>query len=114
QASYAPLQTQALAPDVDVFLKAVDLALVHGEFYRPQDLPRALELLKGESTARLKSLGEGKSPWARQRGRLVRGYRSRIDGSVQPYGLVIPDDVDFEKPVPLYVWLHGRGDNQTD
>ena len=42
-----------------------------------------------------------------------RGYRSEVDGS-QPYGLEIPDSVDFSKPVPLYIWLHGRGDNATD
>jgi predicted esterase len=27
---------------------------------------------------------------------------------------VIPRDHDFEKPSPLYVWLHGRGDKNTD
>ena len=44
----------------------------------------------------------------------MRGYRSIIDGSLQPYGLEIPADLDLSKPVPLYVWLHGRGDNETD
>jgi hypothetical protein len=27
---------------------------------------------------------------------------------------VIPKDHDFSKPCPLYVWLHGRGDKNTD
>jgi predicted esterase len=122
QTALAPHRDHALAPDVEVFLKAVDLALRHGEFYKPQDVSRARDLLQGEASSRVRQLAEGKgtetgkAPWTRQRGRLVRGYRSRVDGSVQPYGLVIPDDVDFnsEKPVPLYVWLHGRGDTQTD
>ena len=44
----------------------------------------------------------------------MQGYRSEIDGSAQPFGLVIPDGHDFGKPIPLYVWLHGRGDKNTD
>jgi len=44
----------------------------------------------------------------------VRGFVSAIDGSVQPYGLVIPEHLDTSKPVPLYIWLHGRGDKTTD
>ena len=31
-----------------------------------------------------------------------------------PYGLEIPEGLDLSKPVPLYVWLHGRGDKDTD
>src|SRR5262249_41270096 len=34
--------------------------------------------------------------------------RSALDGSVQPYGITIPDSYDGSKPVRLYVWLHGR------
>ena len=37
-----------------------------------------------------------------------------IDNSAQPYGLVIPPNHDFSKPCPVYVWLHGRGDKNTD
>jgi dienelactone hydrolase len=44
----------------------------------------------------------------------VRGYRSSIDDSVQPYGLVVPKEADLTRPLPLYVWLHGRGDKTTD
>src|SRR5678816_4427136 len=36
------------------------------------------------------------------------------DETPQPYGLVIPKGHDFEKPCPLYVWLHGRGDKATN
>ena len=45
---------------------------------------------------------------------MVRGYRSSIDGSAQPYGLEIPAKLDLSRKVPLYVWLHGRGDSNTD
>src|SRR2546425_373281 len=46
--------------------------------------------------------------WPNQKGRLVRAYISRVDGSVQPYGLVIPDPYNGQ-PVRLDVVLHGRG-----
>ncbi len=47
---------------------------------------------------------------------MVQGFRSNLDDSVQPYGLVIPEkiDLDSEQLVPLYVWLHGRGDKMTE
>ncbi|MBI3465666.1 MAG: prolyl oligopeptidase family serine peptidase, partial [Planctomycetes bacterium] len=54
------------------------------------------------------------APWASARGLVVRGFRSQIDDSVQPYGLVIPEGLDTSRPCPLYVWLHGRGDTTTD
>ncbi|MCB1065479.1 MAG: prolyl oligopeptidase family serine peptidase [Verrucomicrobiae bacterium] len=102
-----------LEPDVAVFGKAVRLALLHGEIYSEKELPLLAEMLDlGE--ARLKQLEEGSTPWTSQRGLLVRAYRSRIDGSIQPYGLEIPETLDLSKPVPLLVWLHGRGDKTTD
>ncbi|MBP90338.1 MAG: hypothetical protein CMJ64_27140 [Planctomycetaceae bacterium] len=99
--------------DTEVFLKAVDYALLHGEFYNEKEIPRADKALE-VSAERIEQLANGDVPWHRQHGLVVRGYRSSIDDSVQPYGLVISDDVDFKKPVPLYVWLHGRGDKTTD
>jgi hypothetical protein len=39
---------------------------------------------------------------------VVGGYRSAVDGSVQPYRVFIPDSYDASRPVPLYVNLHGR------
>ena len=62
----------------------------------------------------MRQLNAGQTPWTRQTGRVVRGYVSALDNSVQPYGLVIPDDHDFEQACPLYVWLHGRGDRTTE
>jgi dienelactone hydrolase len=100
-------------PDIEVFLKAVDFALRNGEFYDPRDVRRAQELL-AEADRRTGVLAAGSPDWPYQKGLVVRGFRSRIDHSVQPYGLVIPEDHDPETPAPLYVWLHGRGDKTTD
>lgn len=99
--------------DVELFVKAVDFALLHNEFYNAKDVEKADRLLKSAQD-RLSQMKAGETPWHRQQGLVVRGYRSRIDDSVQPYGLEIPSDVDFQKRVPLYIWLHGRGDSATD
>ena len=68
---------------------------------------------RGEERLRLLD-EEDQTPWTDARGLVVRGYESSIDGSVQPYGLEIPENLDLSKPVPLLVWLHGRGDKITD
>ena len=102
-----------LHEDVEVYIKAVEFAVIHGEFYRKDDVKIARKLLELAS-ARMAQLKQGSAPWTKATGLVVRGYRSLIDGSIQPYGLVIPKGLDRTKPVPLYVWLHGRGDKITD
>lgn len=101
------------AADADVYLKAVAFALEFNEFYNAKDPDKATAALKS-AEERIAALESGKSPWKRQTGTVARGYYSKIDDSPQPFGLVIPDKHDFEKPCPLYVWLHGRGDKATD
>jgi hypothetical protein len=65
---------------------------------------------------RAKALREGKTPWTTQTGLVVRGYVSKIDGSVQPYGLLVP--ASYGPNVPhqfrLDVWCHGRGETLTE
>jgi hypothetical protein len=99
--------------DVEIFTKAVDYALLHHEFYVEKDFAKA-DWALDEANRRLDQLAEDQQPWLRATGLVVQGYRSTIDGSAQPYGLVIPKDHDFSKPATLYVWLHGRGDKSTD
>lgn len=96
-------------PDSGVLLKGVDFALRNGEFYDPKDFKTAERHL---DLAEKWIAGKGRE--ARRSGLAVRGYESRIDGSLQPYGLEIPESLDLSKPAPLLVWLHGRGDKITD
>jgi len=107
------LAKHLLIPDAEMLVKSVELALLHNEFYRPNDVKLAMSQL-AMADARLSAIENGKSPWQEESGLVVRGYRSPIDGSAQPYGLEIPADLNREKPCPLYIWLHGRGDKQTD
>ena len=50
---------------------------------------------------------EGKRPWAEKKGRVVRGFVSAVDGSVQPYGLIVPARTTRATPMRLDVVLHG-------
>lgn len=56
---------------------------------------------------RADALLAGRAPWAQERGRILRGFRSDIDGSMQPYGVVVPPGYDGSKPMRLDVVLHG-------
>lgn len=99
--------------DIEIYEKALKFALRFDEFYKDGDFKKAQDLIQWAG-ARLDALDRGEHPWTTTHGLVVRGYRSLVDDSVQPYGLEIPDDLPSDKPVPLYVWLHGRGDTSTD
>jgi dienelactone hydrolase len=104
-------RTAALLPDVQVFHKAVQDALVHQEFFDPRDIPKAKHQLD-EGMKRAEALSKGEAPWATQTGLVVRGYVSKIDGSVQPYGLVVPPTYTTITPhrYRLDIWFQGRGE----
>jgi len=101
-----------LLPDVEIYHKAVDWAVKYGEFHKLQEIKTADEALAA-GIQRAASLKEGKAPWTTQKGLVVRAYRSRIDGSVQPYGMVIPESY-VGAPVRLDVWCHGRGETLSE
>ncbi len=103
-----------LKADAEIYIKAVRFALLHDEWYEKDAAKVALDALK-TAESRMDALAKNESPWTTQTGLVVRGYTSNIDGSAQPYGLEIPEHLDTTtKPVPLYVWLHGRGETETD
>jgi dienelactone hydrolase len=104
-----------LLPDIEVFWKAVHDALLYQEFFAPQELSKARNLLN-EGQSRAHALEEARVPWSTQPGLVVRGYRSRIDGSVQPYGLVVPASYAFQGSgrIRLDVWFHGRGETLSE
>ncbi len=101
-----------LLPDIEVYHKAVDWALRHNEVHKPAELKAAAELL-AEGTRRAVDFQGGQTPWLSQKGLVVRGYRSRIDGSVQPYGMVIPESYSGA-PSRLDTWFHGRGETLSE
>lgn len=104
-----------LLPDVMIFHKAVDWALKYDEFFDVKQVGSAKKLLE-MGNQRLSELKAGKPSWTTATGLVPRGYISKIDGSVQPYGLVIPEDWKPEEKTPrrLDFWCHGRGEKLSE
>lgn len=104
-----------LLPDVEIFHNAVAYALKYDEFYKLTDISTAGKLL-AQGMERARQLRDGKPAWTSATGLVVRGYRSRIDGSVQPYGLVVPPSYRHGTATRhrLDLWFHGRGEKLTE
>lgn len=103
-----------LLPDVEVFHRAARSALEHDEFYDLSE-PKLARQLLAEARSRATQLREGKPAFTTATGLVVRGYRSRLDGSPQPYGLVVPPAYrPSDSPRRLDVWLHGRDEKLTE
>ena len=100
-----------LLPDVEIYHKAVRYILEGRQFYKKKDFAMAEKVL-AQGMERAQDLANGNAPWTTQKGLVVRGYRSRIDGDVQPYGLIIPETYRFEgaQKHRLDFWFHGRGE----
>jgi hypothetical protein len=116
---FGSVKTHARAADVEIFLKAVRYALDFHEWYdkKPEDGVKKAKALLEEAKIRMAALKEGKTPWLEGAGQKVLGFYSNIDGSAQPYGVEIPEGLKWgpkEKAVPMWIWLHGRGDTATD
>lgn len=105
----------ALLPDVQIYFNAARYALTYNEFYKPEEIKLAKTQLQ-QGMARAQALRAGKPEWTTQTGLVVRGYVSDIDGSVQPYGLVVPTSYQTNTPhqFRLDAWFHGRGENLTE
>ena len=114
-ASIARLKGNPLLPDVLIYHKAVRFALEGNEFFKTDEILKARELLR-EGQARADALAHGEAPWTTARGLVVRGYISKIDESVQPYGLVIPASWAVDRPHRwrLDTWFHGRSETLSE
>ncbi|MEQ9406264.1 MAG: prolyl oligopeptidase family serine peptidase [Fuerstiella sp.] len=108
-------ETTVLLPDVMIFERAVRCALDHDEFFSPKDVDKADFLLQ-EGISRAQQLMAGEAAWPHESGLVVRGYVSRIDHTVQPYGLVVPSTYAFNQSVPTRcdIWFHGRGETLSE
>lgn len=116
-------------PNVEIFHKSADWAVRYGEIFDVKQIAIAKDhLLQGLDRA--EALAKGQTPWNYANGLVARGYRSKIDGSVQPYGVLIPETLQGFSPdgshdtsagklasphaVPLHFWCHGRGEKNTE
>jgi dienelactone hydrolase len=104
-----------LLPDVEIYHKALHYALDYNEFFNTNEVKAARQLLD-HGFERAAALRDGKAPWTNATGLVVRGYHSKIDGSIQPYGLVVPPGVTGDPALPrrLDAWFHGRGETLSE
>lgn len=134
QKSQSMVRVDDLAAEVLVFPRSVEMALELNQFYRPVELQFADRLL--DEAERRIAVIQGGGTWRDvvltttelrpsadtlpiQRGNtftVIGGYQSEIDGSYQPYGLVVPAGMSLAdaRPRRLDLWFHGRGERLSE
>ena len=118
QTIIAGLPKHDLLPDVLIYEKAVRWALDYNEVYdgkgaKPGGAVKASLKIGLE---RAKSMKEGKTPWTTATGPVLRAYKSKIDGSVQPYWIHVPKDYDYtgKEKHRLDFWWRGRSETGSE
>ncbi len=102
--------------DVEVCHKAAVWILRQEEFYQKAATDWTLTVLD-RGLLRASQQARGEAPWMNQVGfSVAHAYRSRVDGSVQPYAVTFPADYgkDPNKRWRLDVVLHGRDPSLTE
>jgi hypothetical protein len=115
KAAIDKLQGNPLLVDVLIYHEAVRYALQYNEFFKADEIAKAKALLQhGEERAR--QLAQDEAPWTTSTGLVVRGYVSKIDKSVQPYGLVAPPSYspNASHRWRLDTWFHGRNETLSE
>ena len=102
----ADVDQRALRADQAIFTKGLNWALKYDREFAPADVA-LIEKATQRARERQSLQTDAARPWATRRGKLALGYRSKIDHSVQPYGLIVPKSYDPKKPIRLDVVLHG-------
>ena len=100
-----PSLSPDLKADAEVFHKGIHWAL---RYDRPT--PTDINLIRralARGQERATNLAAGKTDWTAKKGKLLRGFVSAVDGSTQPYGLIIPQGYTGTQPMRLDVVLHG-------
>ena len=66
-----------------------------------------------EANSMLDALGAGNDAFATRRGEFKKAYRSKVDNTLQPYQVFVPNAYDKSKPAPLVIALHGMGGDEN-
>ena len=100
--------------EVEVYLKGAENIVRFSEWYAAASGKWALTALD-QGLARAKQAEGGQPVWANIPGKwVVRAYRSLVDGSIQPYAVLLPHDYHSKKDWRLDVVLHGRDSSLTE
>ena len=113
QAAVEATKTSRYAADVAVFHKAVDWALRYNQVHTPAEIGHARTLLE---TGLQRAEQIAGAPWTKATGLVPLAYASRIDDSVQPYGLIVPPSWSptAKGAWRLDIWFHGRGETLSE
>jgi hypothetical protein len=122
----AKLPESPFKPDVEVYAKAVEWVTRHGEYWDAKSGEKILAVLAaGQKRAEeLAGIAIPKDwnyepkdipSWRKVLGKaIIRGYRSTVDGSVQPYAVTFPNDYGGKDTTRIDVVLHGRDATLTE
>ena len=80
--------------DAELFLKAVTWGLRYDTDKITASDVALLKKAVRRADERIDALSAGHTPWMKKKGRVLRGFVSAIDGSVQSYGVIIPNGYD--------------------
>lgn len=103
-------------PDLEIYVKAAEWIVRHQEWFTA-DIGKQTLAVIDQGLKRADDAKRGNTTWLKPAGRSVaRGYRSNIDNSVQPYGVVFPAEYgnDPNKKWRVDVMLHGRDSSLTE
>jgi len=107
--------TDLLVADVAVFEKAATWMLRFKEFPKADSVDQLRRVI-ASGIVRAQQLADGNPAWLPKSGMTVCGYVSRVDGSVQPFAVTLPEGVNpaENRRWPLHVVLHGRADQMNE
>ena len=105
-----------LLPDIQIFYNAVNYPLKYNEFFNASNEVTFAKGLLQLGNKRAEELENATPNWTKATGLTVHGYKSKIDGSVQPYGLIVPPSFTGKSDAPrrLDCWFHGRGETLSE
>src|ERR1041385_6638953 len=75
--------------DAGWFQKGIEWAQRYDKDLTPAD-QQLISRAMTRCEERIRMLKAGQTPWKDKKGKVARAYISKVDGSVQPYGLIIP------------------------
>ncbi len=93
--------------DASVFCKGALWALRFDADKLSASDAKVIEKALARGAERTQGLAAGKAAWTVKKGKVLRGFMSAVDGSIQPYGVIVPQGYDGRQPMRLDVVLHG-------
>lgn len=106
-ASAGPASAADRFADAALFLKGAAWGLRYETDAATTEDVQLLQKSLRRAEERITALSSGEAPWVAKKGRVLRGFVSAIDGSIQSYGVILPAGYDGKKPMRLDVILHG-------